>query len=79
MLDLHGDLEVLIRGVLMFHSRELFLSFGKWKDTKGFSVVTQIHINQCSEEDGYQETDLFVRTLVWLLAEFVTDSLCNKI
>lgn len=63
----------------MFHSRELFLSFGKWKDTKGFSFVTQIHINQCSEEDGYQETDLFERTLVWLLAEFVTDSLCNKI
>lgn len=49
----------------MFHIRQLLMSFGKWNGTKGFSVVTQISINQCSEEDGWQETDLFERTLFW--------------
>lgn len=77
MLDLQGDLEILIRAAFVFHIRELLMSFGKWNDTEGFSVVTQISISQCAEEDGYQETDLFERTLFWLLAEFVTDSLRN--
>lgn len=45
-------LKFLTRGVFMFHIRELLMSFGKWNDTKGLSLLTQISINQCSEEDG---------------------------
>ena len=36
LIDLHGDLELHIRGLLTY--------FGKWNNTEGFSVVTQISI-----------------------------------
>lgn len=68
-IDLHGDLELHIRGLLMY--------FGKWSNTEGFSVITQISINLNILKWIAGEKHLFQRMLFWLLGELVTDSLCN--
>lgn len=51
--------------------------FGKWNNTDGFSVITQISRNLNILKGIAGEKRLFQIILFWLLGELVTDSLCN--